>query len=64
MAVWVGNHDVELPLRDRDGARITGTSSPVGSTAPSWVPLTTGSACRWSLSEADIHGQAGAGDVR
>lgn len=30
IAVWVGNRDIELPLRDRAGARITGTGLPAG----------------------------------
>jgi membrane peptidoglycan carboxypeptidase len=30
IAVWVGNREIELPLRDREGARITGTGLPAG----------------------------------
>jgi membrane peptidoglycan carboxypeptidase len=30
MAVWVGNHDIELPLRDREGSRVTGRGLPAG----------------------------------
>jgi membrane peptidoglycan carboxypeptidase len=28
MAVWIGNEEVEFPLRDSDGARVTGAGLP------------------------------------
>ena len=30
MAVWVGNEEIEFPLKDREGARVTGAGLPAG----------------------------------
>jgi membrane peptidoglycan carboxypeptidase len=30
MAVWVGNEEMEFPLKDKEGARVTGASLPAG----------------------------------
>ena len=38
MAVWVGNRDIELPLRDRVGSRVTGAGLPAGIYRAFWPP--------------------------
>src|SRR5262249_52946841 len=64
MAVWVGNVDEELPLKDQTGARVT------GDTLPAQIfrdVMTAGSTAlkldRVAFAQAPLRGDAGAGDA-
>ena len=65
MAVWVGNRDAELPLRDKLGNRIVGAGA-TGGDLPHVHGLrrTIGSACpHVEFPEPVFHGDATVGDA-
>ena len=64
MAVWVGNVDTELPLKDKFGARVTGDTLP----AAIYRTVMTGASSQLKLPRvefpsAPLGGDAGAGDA-
>jgi membrane peptidoglycan carboxypeptidase len=64
MAVWVGNVDEELPLKDKTGARVTGDTLPAQIYREVMAAASTElNLDRVTFPTAPLHGDAGAGDA-